>query len=69
MLRDEDKELKQRKFMGKYERRQEYVLKKNPGSEWRKEGRGGLLVFRLRWERNDKTEGKGERCVGERGVR
>lgn len=69
MLRDEDKELKQRKFMGKYELRQEYVFKKkNPRSEWRKEGGGGLLAFRRRWERNDKTEGKGGgRVGGERG--
>lgn len=43
-------------------------LKKNPGSEWRKEGGGGLLAFRRRWERNDKTEGKGGgRVGGERG--
>lgn len=66
MLRDEDKELKQRKFMGKYELRQEYVFKKKPW-EW-VEGGGGLLAFRRRWERNDKTEGKGGgRVGGERG--
>lgn len=36
-------------------------LGRNRGKKWegRKEGRGGLLVFCRRWERNDKTKEKG----------